>query len=84
MGKNISKEKMEEYKKTIKGKFDEKEIKHMYKLFHKAAPTGKMGKKEFKKYIGHSPPHWMTVLLGFSSSFAASLLSVAVPEMDVA
>jgi|UniRef100_A0A7S4C9W1 Ca2+-binding EF-hand superfamily protein len=51
MGKNISKEKMEEYKKTIKGKFDEKEIKHMYKLFHKAAPTGKMGKKEFKKYI---------------------------------
>jgi Ca2+-binding EF-hand superfamily protein len=51
MGKNISKEKMQEYKDTIKGKFDEKEIKHMYKLFHKAAPSGKMGKKEFKKYI---------------------------------
>jgi Ca2+-binding EF-hand superfamily protein len=51
MGKNISKEKMLEYKDTIKGKFDEKEIKHMYKLFHKAAPSGKMGKAEFKKYI---------------------------------
>lgn len=51
MGKNISKEKMAEYKDAIKGKFDEKEIKHMYKLFHKAAPSGRMGKKEFKKYI---------------------------------
>eukprot|EP00754_Rhynchopus_humris_P021359 Rhum_TRINITY_DN14744_c12_g10::Rhum_TRINITY_DN14744_c12_g10_i1::g.114269::m.114269/K19932/NCS1; neuronal calcium sensor 1 len=51
MGKNISKEKMSEFKEASKGKFDEKEIKHMYKLFHKAAPSGKMGKPEFKKYI---------------------------------
>eukprot|EP00998_Keelungia_sp_KM082_P008728 NODE_4913_length_740_cov_101.401305_g4890_i0.p1 GENE.NODE_4913_length_740_cov_101.401305_g4890_i0~~NODE_4913_length_740_cov_101.401305_g4890_i0.p1 ORF type:complete len:189 (-),score=58.37 NODE_4913_length_740_cov_101.401305_g4890_i0:97-663(-) len=51
MGKSISKEQMAGYKETIKGRFDEKEIKHMHKLFHKAAPTGKMGKKEFKKYI---------------------------------
>eukprot|EP00992_Anisonema_acinus_P015296 TRINITY_DN9692_c0_g1_i4.p1 TRINITY_DN9692_c0_g1~~TRINITY_DN9692_c0_g1_i4.p1 ORF type:complete len:189 (+),score=56.80 TRINITY_DN9692_c0_g1_i4:75-641(+) len=51
MGKNISKEQMQEFRETIKGKFDEKEIKHMYKMFHKAAPSGKMGKKEFKKYI---------------------------------
>eukprot|EP01062_Namystynia_karyoxenos_P032280 TRINITY_DN2380_c0_g1_i1.p1 TRINITY_DN2380_c0_g1~~TRINITY_DN2380_c0_g1_i1.p1 ORF type:complete len:189 (+),score=95.61 TRINITY_DN2380_c0_g1_i1:89-655(+) len=51
MGKNISKEKMQEYKEASKGKFDEKEIKHMYKLFHKAAPSGRMGKSEFKKYI---------------------------------
>lgn len=54
MGAKISKEKMDEYKSTIKNKFDEKEIKHMHKLFHKAAPSGKMGKKEFKKYIGIS------------------------------
>eukprot|EP00667_Euglena_gracilis_P018216 EG_transcript_19329 len=51
MGRGISKEDMEEYRRTIKDKFDEKEIKHMHKLFHKAAPDGKMTKKEFKKYI---------------------------------
>eukprot|EP01007_Sphenomonas_quadrangularis_P004042 NODE_935_length_1081_cov_316.482558_g767_i0.p1 GENE.NODE_935_length_1081_cov_316.482558_g767_i0~~NODE_935_length_1081_cov_316.482558_g767_i0.p1 ORF type:complete len:189 (-),score=44.76 NODE_935_length_1081_cov_316.482558_g767_i0:428-994(-) len=51
MGQKIDKQKMQEYKDTIKGKFDEKEIKHMYKLFHKAAPSGRMGRKEFKKYI---------------------------------
>eukprot|EP01063_Lacrimia_lanifica_P039462 TRINITY_DN8676_c0_g1_i1.p1 TRINITY_DN8676_c0_g1~~TRINITY_DN8676_c0_g1_i1.p1 ORF type:complete len:189 (+),score=92.96 TRINITY_DN8676_c0_g1_i1:94-660(+) len=51
MGKNISKEKMAEYRQASKNHFDEKEIKHMYKLFHKAAPGGKMGKVEFKKYI---------------------------------
>lgn len=42
---------MEDYKETVKGKFDEREIKHMHKLFHRAAPTGKMGKPEFKRYI---------------------------------
>eukprot|EP01060_Flectonema_neradi_P032964 TRINITY_DN538_c0_g1_i1.p1 TRINITY_DN538_c0_g1~~TRINITY_DN538_c0_g1_i1.p1 ORF type:complete len:189 (+),score=47.40 TRINITY_DN538_c0_g1_i1:73-639(+) len=51
MGKNISKEKMAEYREASKGKFDEKEIKHMYKLFHKAAPNGQMKKPDFKKYI---------------------------------
>jgi len=51
MGKALSKEQLEEYKEVCKSKFDEKEIKHMYKLFHKAAPSGKMGKKEFGKYI---------------------------------
>ena len=51
MGNGISKELMAEFKEVIKGKFDEKEITHMYRLFHKAAPTGKMGPQEFKKYI---------------------------------
>eukprot|EP00760_Papus_ankaliazontas_P019334 PhM_4_TR18010/c0_g1_i1/m.33430/K19932/NCS1; neuronal calcium sensor 1 len=51
MGKTVSKEQMAEYKEIIKGKFDDKEITHMYKLFHKAAPSGKMGPQEFKRYI---------------------------------
>ena len=42
---------MEEYKQIVKGKFDEKEIRNMYKLFHRAAPEGTMGQKEFKRYI---------------------------------
>ncbi len=51
MGHSISREDMEDFKETIKGKFDEREIKHMHKLFHTAAPSGKMGKPEFKAYI---------------------------------
>jgi Ca2+-binding EF-hand superfamily protein len=51
MGNKIPKEKMKEYREAIRGRFEEKEIKHMHKLFHKAAPSGRMGKKEFKKYI---------------------------------
>jgi Ca2+-binding EF-hand superfamily protein len=42
---------MEDYKETVKGKFDEREISHMYKLFHRAAPNGEMGQVEFKNYI---------------------------------
>eukprot|EP00759_Apiculatamorpha_spiralis_P018624 PhF_6_TR24991/c0_g1_i1/m.34382/K19932/NCS1; neuronal calcium sensor 1 len=51
MGRSISKDLMAEYKEIIKGKFNEKEITHMHRLFHKAAPSGKMGPNEFKKYI---------------------------------
>eukprot|EP01013_Petalomonas_cantuscygni_P003289 TRINITY_DN13465_c0_g1_i1.p1 TRINITY_DN13465_c0_g1~~TRINITY_DN13465_c0_g1_i1.p1 ORF type:complete len:189 (-),score=37.51 TRINITY_DN13465_c0_g1_i1:513-1079(-) len=51
MGKTLSKEQLCDYKETVKGKFDEKEIKDMYKLFHRAAPTGRMDKKQFRKYI---------------------------------
>ena len=51
MGSSISRGKMEEYKETVKGKFDEREIAHMHKLFHRAAPDGKMGQAEFKTYI---------------------------------
>lgn len=51
MGTGISRAQMEDYKETVKGKFTEKEIAHMHKLFFKAAPEGKMGPEEFKKYI---------------------------------
>ena len=51
MGQPISKAEMEDFRETVKGKFDEREIRHMHKLFHRAAPTGKMGPKEFKRYI---------------------------------
>ena len=51
MGSSISRLQMEDYKETVKGKFTEKEIRHMYKLFMRAAPTGEMGPKEFKVYI---------------------------------
>eukprot|EP00758_Cryptobia_borreli_P013356 Tbor_TRINITY_DN5825_c2_g5::TRINITY_DN5825_c2_g5_i1::g.6684::m.6684 len=51
MGQSITRAEMEDYKETVKGKFDEREIKHMHKLFFKAAPTGHMGPSEFKKYI---------------------------------
>ena len=42
---------MEDYKETVKGKFDEAEITYMHKLFHRAAPSGQMGQSEFKSYI---------------------------------
>jgi len=42
---------MEDYKETVKGKFNEREIRQMHKLFMRAAPTGVMGPKEFKQYI---------------------------------
>ena len=51
MGSSISQAQMEDYKETVKGKFDEKEIRHMHKLFIRAAPTGEMGPSEFKAYI---------------------------------
>lgn len=51
MGSSISYAQMEDYKETVKGKFDEKEIRHMHKLFMRAAPTGEMGPQEFKIYI---------------------------------
>ena len=51
MGQSITRAQMEDYKETVKGKFDEREIRHMYKLFHHAAPNGKMGPIEFKQYI---------------------------------
>lgn len=51
MGNSVSQAQLEDYKETVKGKFDEKEIKHMYKLFMRAAPTGEMGPQEFKQYI---------------------------------
>lgn len=51
MGGSISQAQMEDYKETVKGKFDEKEIRHMYKLFTRAAPTGEMGPPEFRAYI---------------------------------
>lgn len=51
MGNNISHAQMEDYKETVKGKFDEKEIRHMHKLFMRAAPSGEMGRLEFKNYI---------------------------------
>lgn len=51
MGNQISSAQMEDYKETVKGKFDEAEIRHMHKLFMRAAPSGEMGPLEFKKYI---------------------------------
>lgn len=51
MGGGISRAQMEDYKETVKGKFDEHEIAYMHKLFHRAAPTGQMGRAEFKRYI---------------------------------
>eukprot|EP00744_Colponema_vietnamica_P005825 GILI01008489.1.p1 GENE.GILI01008489.1~~GILI01008489.1.p1 ORF type:complete len:189 (+),score=47.29 GILI01008489.1:59-625(+) len=51
MGQTISRAEMEDYKETAKGKFDEREIQHMHKLFFRAAPTGHMGPQEFKHYI---------------------------------
>ena len=51
MGQSISRAQMEDYKEVVKGKFDEREIRHMHKLFFRAAPTGKMGPAEFKRYI---------------------------------
>lgn len=51
MGQGISRLEMDKYKETVKGKFDEREIAHMHKLFHRAAPEGKMGQAEFKRYI---------------------------------
>ena len=51
MGQSIGRAEMEDYKETVKGKFDEREIRHMHKLFHRAAPTGHMGPSEFKRYI---------------------------------
>jgi Ca2+-binding EF-hand superfamily protein len=47
----MSKDELSSYKDLVKGKFDEKEIKDMYKLFHRAAPSGQMGPREFRKYI---------------------------------
>jgi Ca2+-binding EF-hand superfamily protein len=52
MGSDISRMQMEDYKETTKGKFTEKEIRHMYKLFMRAASDDEMmGVKEFKLYI---------------------------------
>lgn len=48
---DISAAEMQEYKAHVKGKFDEREISHMHKLFHSAAPGGVMGPNEFKTYI---------------------------------
>lgn len=42
---------MEEYKEIVKGKFDEHEIAYMYRLYYSAAPSGAMGRAEFKRYI---------------------------------
>ena len=47
----ISRQDMDDYRETVQGKFDDREIAHMHKLFHQAAPKGEMGQQEFKRYI---------------------------------
>uniref|UniRef100_A0A7S1M6N2 EF-hand domain-containing protein n=1 Tax=Neobodo designis TaxID=312471 RepID=A0A7S1M6N2_NEODS len=47
----ISRQEMDDYRETVQGKFDDREIAHMHKLFHQAAPKGEMGQQEFKRYI---------------------------------
>jgi Ca2+-binding EF-hand superfamily protein len=49
----ISRQEMDDYRETVQGKFDDREIAHMYKLFHQAAPNKEkgMGQQEFKRYI---------------------------------
>jgi Ca2+-binding EF-hand superfamily protein len=47
----ISRQDMDDYRETVQGKFDDREIAHMHKLFHQAAPKGEMAQQEFKRYI---------------------------------
>jgi Ca2+-binding EF-hand superfamily protein len=47
----ISRQEMDDFRETVQGKFDDREIAHMHKLFHQAAPKGEMGQQEFKRYI---------------------------------
>lgn len=51
MGNRLGRQELEEYRNSVDGKFDDREIKHMHKLYMRAAPTGRMGKTDFKKYI---------------------------------
>lgn len=51
MGATITKEEVERYKEIVRGKFDDQEIKHLYKLFHRAASSNRMTTENFKSYI---------------------------------
>eukprot|EP01012_Entosiphon_sulcatum_P015928 TRINITY_DN2089_c0_g1_i1.p2 TRINITY_DN2089_c0_g1~~TRINITY_DN2089_c0_g1_i1.p2 ORF type:complete len:192 (-),score=61.09 TRINITY_DN2089_c0_g1_i1:55-630(-) len=51
MGVRVSKHQMQEYREVCKMRFDDEQILYMYKMFHKANPSGEMTREGFKVYI---------------------------------
>ena len=51
MGASLTTEQLGEFRLICDDKFDDRELRHMHRLFHRAAPQGKMGPSEFKRYV---------------------------------
>lgn len=52
MGHQLSREQLQEYQTVTQSRFDDRELRHLYKIFHRVANNeGKLSPIEFKRYI---------------------------------